>query len=78
MCTWKKYVIMHHVSEHVLRIKDRRAIFAIMRSDDLSHDHLLPSVGMTLGEFAFFHLICESRRKTTQSHSHGHHPSSTG
>ena len=61
-CTWKKYVIMHHAAES-LSVKDKRRIFNLMRSDDITADHLIPDIGLTMGEFAFWQLIGEGKRK---------------
>lgn len=62
-CTWKKYTIMQHSSENHMRIRDKRRVFSIMRAEHVTTHHLLPRVGMTLGEFAFWHLMNENKRK---------------
>lgn len=64
LCTWKKYLVMQRASEHHMRIRDKRRVFTIMRSDSITADHLLPQIGMTMGEFAFWQLIGENRRKS--------------
>ena len=62
--TFKKYVVMQHSLLNA-KVKDKRRIFATMRRDDISHNHLLPELGCTLGEFCMWHIIGESRRKST-------------
>ena len=62
-CTWKKYLIMCHELDKEMRIRDKRRVFAVMRMESVTHDHLLPNVGVTMGEFAFWQLMTETRRK---------------
>lgn len=61
-CTWKKYVIMKHVAE-TMSVKEKRRIFNVMRSDNVTADDFVPNIGMTMGEFAFWQLIGESKRR---------------
>jgi len=61
--TWVKYKVMQHVMESSLRIREKRRVFACMRQEDVTHDHFLPHIGVTLGEFSFWQLMSDSRRR---------------
>jgi len=62
-CTWKKYIIMQRALGVDLRIRDKRRVFAAMRVADVTHDHFIPSIGVTMGEFSYWQLMSESRRR---------------
>ena len=60
--TWKKYMILSCFVES-LRVKDKRALFHIMRkSENLTHDTFFPSYGITAGEFAIWQILSENRK----------------
>ena len=62
---WKKYICLFaHVSE--LNIRDKRRIFTYIRDPEMHPDTYIPSVGMTLSEFATFQLLSDSRRRMSR------------
>jgi len=61
--TWKKYLVMSYVVES-LKVKDKRAIFHIMRrTEDLSELTFFPKYGFTAGDFAIWQVLAENKKK---------------
>lgn len=61
--TWKKYIVMYKHIER-LRVKDKRYIFQIMRTQtDMNHDVFFPMYGLTAGEFSVWQVLSENIRK---------------
>lgn len=64
--TWERYVVLSHVILS-LPVRERRGLFTIAR--DLegkagSGDVFFPEHGFSLGEFALFHVLGESKGST--------------
>ena len=59
----KRQVLQQSVAK--LRVKDIRALFAIMRKnrDNLEPDSLFPAYGLTVGEFSTAYIINTAQRK---------------
>lgn len=58
--TWERNSVLAHTI-HKLNVRDRRYIFASLRSVDVSDQHrvFFPQYGFTLTEFAVWHVIGE-------------------
>lgn len=59
----KRQVLQQSVAK--LRVKDIRALFAIMRKNkgELEPDSLFPAYGLTVGEFSTAYIINTAQRK---------------
>lgn len=64
--TWSKYLILSKVIDE-LKVKDRRLIFNIMRTCEVTDATFFPSYGFTAGEFSIWHILSEPRRGTKRS-----------
>ena len=61
--TWKKYAVMQLGVEQ-LQVKSKRTIFHTWRTTpDVVHESLMPCIGLTMSEFAFFQVLGEHRKK---------------
>lgn len=53
-----------------LDLRDKRAIFQIMReTTDLNEHTLFPLYGFTAGKFAIYHVLTENMRRSAKSSS---------
>ena len=63
--TWERYTVLSHAIAQ-LSVRDRRQIFQLLRlAEEPSPDLLFPAHGFTLSEFAVWHVLGETGRKTT-------------
>ena len=61
--TWKKYLVLSSVVE-TLKVKDKRAIFYVMRRTELlSPDTFFPLYGFTAGDFAVWQILCDAKKR---------------
>lgn len=60
--SWSKYMVMSKTIEN-LRVKDKRALFHIMRTVTVTENTFFPFYGFTAGEFSVWHVLSESSRK---------------
>ena len=60
--TWTKYMVLSKIIEN-LRVKDKRALFHIMRTVPVTENSFFPHYGFTAGEFSVWHVLSESSRK---------------
>ena len=58
--TWRRWLITALVVRN-MSVKDKRQIFALMRSEmgNVDHNTLLLQHGITLGDFALFHMLAD-------------------
>jgi hypothetical protein len=61
--TWERYTVLAHSITN-LSVKDRRRVFQLTRQFCMSPDLFFPEFGFTLGEFAVWYTLSDSRRKT--------------
>ena len=62
--TWKRYSVLAHVVS-ALSVRERRELFQLIRkAGDPSGDILFPRYGFTLSEFAVWHVLSETKRKS--------------
>lgn len=62
--TWERYTILSHIIAR-LTVRDRRHIFQLVRrTEDVSPDVFFPAYGFTLSEFAVWHILGDTRRKS--------------
>lgn len=57
--TWKKYRVIHS-SVARMSIRDKRHIFAILRTQPCTHETLLLPYGLTIGEFCCMNILTAS------------------
>ena len=55
--TWEKYTVISHAIAN-MDVRHKRKVLSYIRSEN-SMDLLVPSIGLTLSEFAIFHLVHE-------------------
>lgn len=61
--SWKRYSVLAHVIAN-MRVRDKRQIFINMREMvGVDHNTLLPSYGITCGEFAVFHILMDAQHR---------------
>ena len=60
--TWTKYIVLSKMVEN-LRVKDKRALFHVMRTSEVDENSFFPNYGFTAGEFSLWHVLSESNRK---------------
>jgi hypothetical protein len=60
--TWTKYMVLSKIIEN-LRVKDKRALFHMMRTIPITENSFFPYYGFTAGEFSVWHVLSESGRK---------------
>ena len=62
--TWERYTILSSRIAQ-LSVRDRRNIFQLVRRTDApTPDVFFPDYGFTLAEFAVWHILGDTRRKT--------------
>lgn len=61
--TWERYTILAHVVNR-LSVRDRRQIFQLMRRAENTPNLFFPAYGVCLAEFAVWHVLGDTRRKT--------------
>ena len=61
--TWKRNIVMERVVSQ-LRVKDKRLIFNLMRQPGVDENTFFPQYGMTAGEFAVWHILADTSRRT--------------
>jgi len=68
LATYNKVSVMKEAISH-LRVKDKRAIFLLMRTaaDQLTVDTFFPLQGFTAGEFAVGQVLAENNRKSAST-----------
>lgn len=65
--TWERYVVMAHVIQH-FPVQQRRRIFQHMRTaSPPSPDLFFPHYGITLSEFAVWHILGNEPRVDKRS-----------
>lgn len=64
--TWKKNLVVYNAIDG-LRVRDKRKIFQLMRTNSANVNTFIPSMGYTLGEFATFQVIADSNRRVERS-----------
>ena len=62
--SWCKYIVID-ASVRRMKVRDKRKVFNIMRSEDMNVDTFLPQMNLTLGEFSVFQVLGDSGRRTT-------------
>ena len=50
-----------------MRIREKRQVFQIMRSDNVCKDTFLPRLGISVSEFAVFQVLADNTKRTTRS-----------
>lgn len=63
-CTWKKYIIISVVVDK-MRVREKRSLFNIMRTQNVDADTLFPAYGLTAGEFATYQVLGDNVRRRT-------------
>lgn len=58
---WKKYACTYSTVRR-LSVKEKRKIFAIMRSQDCNHETILVHHGLNIGEFCCMHILHDYSR----------------
>ena len=61
LLTWSKCIVLSKAIED-LKVKDKRVLFNIMRTQSVSGDTFFPNYGFTAGEFSLWHILVESSR----------------
>ena len=62
--TWERYTVLAHAIGG-LSVRDRRNVFQLVRrAAEVSPDLFFPLYGFTLAEFAVWHVLGDTRRKT--------------
>ena len=62
---WERYTVLSNVIMN-LSIRERRNIFQAVRRHEISPDLFFPVYGFTLSEFAVWHVIGDSKKKTNK------------
>lgn len=60
--TWERYTVVAQVIPKV-SVRDRRMIFQLLRRGQLDPNILFPQIGITLGEFATWHILSDHKKK---------------
>ena len=61
--TWKKNIVISHFVQS-LRVKDKRVLFNIMRSDpELGSYTFFPLYGLTAAEFSTWQILSDKRSR---------------
>lgn len=60
--TWKKIKCVHATVAR-MTVKEKRRIYALMRSERCTHDMLLVPYGMTLGDFCCMNILSDTDRR---------------
>lgn len=49
-----------------MHIREKRRVYGLMRSAEVGHDHFMPDLGITMGEFAFWQVVAEVPRRRSK------------
>lgn len=60
--TWERYSVLSHVVS-TMAVRDRRKLFNIIRKLPQHENVFFPSFGLSLNEFAVFHVINENKTR---------------
>lgn len=64
--SWRKYVCMADAIEN-MRIREKRQVFQVMRSEQVSKDTFLPRLGISVSEFAVFQVLSDNSKRTSRA-----------
>ena len=54
--TWKKYVSLSMYIQN-MKVREKRAVFHVMRGAGVTHNTFLPAFGVTVGEFSTWQVL---------------------
>lgn len=60
--TWKKYKCMH-AAVHRMSVKEKRRIFSLIRNPSCTHDTVVLSYGMTIGDICCMNILSDANTR---------------
>ena len=68
--TFVKYACLRSTCDR-LRVRDKRKVFNLMRSEKVDENSFMPQEGYTLGEFSIMQVLNDTGRRSNSSGHEG-------